>query len=170
MRLLKLNLGSADRHIEGYVSVDKEWPMCPKHPGERHVHGSQEFHRADLSQRWPWANDSVESIIAYDIIEHLPDRIFTMNEMWRVLVPGGIADIEVPDASKGCGFHQDPTHISPWCMNSFQYYQNGSFAVQRLADSYGIRARFDVVSLEERRYNDVMEDTWKIKAILRAVK
>lgn len=159
---MKLNLGSADRHIDGYVSVDcvAMGAQCC----------SQHFQLADLSREWPWPDNSVEAIIAYDIIEHLPDRILTMNEMWRVLVPGGTADIEVPNAARGSGYFQDPTHVSPWCMNSFQYYQAGSFAVQRLADSYGIRARFEIVSLLEMLCKDVVEDVWKIKALLRAVK
>lgn len=174
--MLKLNLGSADRHFDGYVSVDRHWPACPEWPGcgmfyKQHVHSPLEFQVADLSSNyWPWNTSSVDAIIAYDIIEHLPNRINTMNEIWRTLVNGGIVDIEVPNASRGAGFYQDPTHVSAWCMNSFQYYQHGSFAVQRLADAYGILARFEIVSLSEMQCKDVVEDVWKIKAVLRAVK
>lgn len=125
----------------------------------------------DLStDNWPWETSSVDAIIAYDIIEHLPDRINTMNEMWRILKNGGIADIEVPNAAHGAAFAQDPTHVSMWVKNSFQYYQHGSFAVQRLADSYGIRARFEIVSLSDVLCPDMFEEVWKIKAVLKAVK
>lgn len=167
---MKLNLGSADRHFDGFVSVDLEFPQCPLHPGNRHVHYPQEFCRQDLRFKWAWDDNSIEHILAYDIFEHLPNRIQTMNEAWRVLQPGGVLDIEVPDASRGCGFHQDPTHVSQWCMNSFQYYQAGSFAVQRFADSYGIIARFEIVTLANMKCPDVVEETWKIKAVLKAVK
>lgn len=112
----------------------------------------------------------MDEVAAHDIFEHLPDRIHTMNELWRVLKPGGRATIELPNAARGAGQWQDPTHISQWCMNTFQYFQEGSFAVKRLAKSYGISARFKVVSLTEREYEDFREPVWKITAVLEAVK
>jgi hypothetical protein len=55
-------------------------------------------------------------------------------------------------------------------MNSFQYFEAGSFAQHRLAKGYGIKASFRVLSLIEREYRDVMEPVWKITAVLEAVK
>ncbi len=55
-------------------------------------------------------------------------------------------------------------------MNSFQYYADGSFAHNRLSKSYGITARFRIVELSEREYQDVYEPVWKIRAVLEAVK
>lgn len=152
---MKLNLGCADRQFPGFRSVDKVPP-------------ADEI--ADLEQRWPWPDSSVDEVVAHDIFEHLPDRIHTMNELWRVLRPGGKATIEVPSAAKGAGFAQDPTHRSAWCMNSFQYFHDGSFAVNRLSKSYGIKARFKILSLTEREVKDVYEPVWKITAILEAIK
>ena len=154
---MRLNLGSADRLMEGYINVD----IMPG-PGVDQV--------ADLSKPWPWPDSSVDEIAAYDVIEHLPNRIFTMNEMWRVLKPGGRAHIEVPNAAKGAGQHQDPTHVSAWCMNSWQYFQHQSFAHRRLARLYGIQAAFHVFELREREYQDVVEAVWKIHVTLEAVK
>src|SRR5690242_811116 len=131
---MKLNLGAADRHIDGFISVDLCFATRPPGP----------FVIVDLRQSWPWDYSMVDEIVAYDIIEHLPDRIHTMNEMWRVLKPGARAVIEVPNASRGAGFFQDPTHVSWWCRNTFQYFQEGSFAHKRLAKSYGITARFKI--------------------------
>lgn len=163
--MLRLNLGAADRHIEGFVSVDRCFESHVRIPNE-----AEGIQVADLSCQWPWPDSSVDEIVAYDIVEHLPNRIHTLNEMHRVLKPGAKATIETPNASRGAGFFQDPTHVSPWCMNSFQYYEDGSFAVQRLAKSYGITARFKVLSLNERVYHDAFEDVWKITAVLEAVK
>lgn len=154
---MRLNLGCADRDIQGFVGVDIAPGPCVDVV-------------ADLRQLWPWEDSTVLEVRAHDVFEHLPDRIHTMNELWRVLQRGGIATVEVPSASKGAGFAQDPTHCSAWCMNSFQYYEHGSFAVKRLADAYGIKARFNVLSLEEREYQDVREMVWKITAVLEAVK
>lgn len=152
---MKLNLGCADRRIPGFISVD----IAP--PADQIV---------DLSQPWPWPTSSVSEVRAHDVFEHLPDRIQTMNELWRVMKPGALATIEVPNAAKGAGQWQDPTHVSPWCMNSFQYFQDGSFARNRLGPSYGIAARFRIRSLGEREYQDAYEKVWKITAVLEAVK
>lgn len=154
--LRKLNLGCADRPQTDYWNVD----ICP--PCDQVV---------DLAQYpWPWDNSSVEAIIAHDLIEHLPDRVRTMNELHRVLIPGGRADIIVPDAARGAGQWQDPTHRTPWTRNSFQYFQHGSFAHRRLARSYGITAAFRIVSMEHSSYPDAYDEVWKIHAVLETVK
>jgi len=153
---MKLNLGCADVLLKDYINVDVGPPAdCIW----------------DLTQYpWPWETSTVTHVIAHDIIEHLPDRISTMNELWRVMSPGAQAEIIVPSASKGAGFAQDPTHKSQWCMNSFQYYQSGSYAVQRLSGLYGITARFKILDIEEKPYQDVYEEVWKIRVVLEAVK
>lgn len=152
---MRLNLGSADRNFPNFLSVDRVPPADVV---------------TDLAQPWPWPDSSVDEILALDIVEHLPDRIFTLNEMWRVLKPGARVTIETPNAARGAGFYQDPTHCSPFCLNSFQYFEDGSFAHQRLAKSYGITARFKKLQLFQHEVPDVMEPVWKIHAVLEAVK
>lgn len=154
---MRLNLGCADRLKAGWVNVD----IAP---------GAGVDQVADLTQSWPWATSSVDEVFAADVFEHLPDRIHTMNELHRVLKPGGIAVVEVPSAAKGSGFAQDPTHRSAWAMNSFQYFRKGSFAHNRLSKLYGITAAFHVKALTERKYQDEFEEVWKIAAILEAAK
>lgn len=152
---LRLNLGSADRAFDGFLSVDIVPPADVV---------------TDLAKPWPWPDRSVEEVLALDIIEHIEDRIHFMNELHRVLKSGARASIETPNAARGAGFFQDPTHKSPWCLNSFQYFEDGSFAHQRLAKSYGITARFRIVELAQREVDDVREPVWKIRAILECVK
>ena len=152
---MKLNLGACDRKFPGFLSVDIAPPADVV---------------TDLEQPWPWPDASVEAVKAFDIIEHLADKIFAMNELHRVMKSGARAELEIPSASHGAGAFQDPTHKSYWTMNSFQYFQDGSNAHKRFARSYGITARFKVVSLAERQYQDVKEPVWKILAVLEAVK
>lgn len=147
---MKLNLGCSDRHFAGYVNVDR----CP--PADQ---------IADLSAAWPWGDSSVEEICAFDIIEHLPDKIHTMNEAWRVLVPGGRFDIDIP-TTDGPGAWQDPTHVSYWNRNSFLYYTAGDPHRERFGDAYGVVARFRVVSESLTRPGVVA----KLRIILEAVK
>lgn len=136
---MKLNLGCCDALVSGFVNVD-----IVARPG---------VEVADLRESWPWSDSSVEFVRAHDIVEHLPDKIHTMNELWRVVAPGGQAEIVVP-TTEGPGAWQDPTHVSYWNRRSFMYYQAGNPYRERFADSYGIRARFSVVSERTEQTQD----------------
>jgi glycosyltransferase involved in cell wall biosynthesis len=125
---MKLNLGCCDAPVPGFVNVDV-------------VAGKGVDQVVDLRAQWPWEENSIEYIRAWDIIEHLPDKIQTMNEMYRVLVPGGSAEIAIP-TTDGPGAFQDPTHVSFWNRRSFLYYEAGNPYRERFAQHYGIRAKF----------------------------
>lgn len=128
--MLRLNLGCSDRLLDGFVNVD----IAPG-PGVQ---------VADLRMAWPWPDNAAELIYAFDIIEHLPDKIHVMNEIYRVLAPGGQAHIVVP-TTDGPGAFQDPTHVSYWHRRSFLYFEDGNPYRERFAQAYGIVARFRVV-------------------------
>lgn len=149
---LKLNLGCSDRLIDGFVNVDLEW--------------REGVVVADLrNEVWPWPNSSVSNVIAHDIIEHLPDKIHTMNELWRVLQNGRTADIIVP-TTDGPGAFQDPTHTSFWNRRSFKYYTAGDPYRERFAKAYGILAAFKV----KTEHMNLTVDGPKLQIVMEAVK
>jgi glycosyltransferase involved in cell wall biosynthesis len=145
--LPRLNLGCADALIPGMWNVDRAG-----HPDQI----------ADLRFAWPWADSSVEYIRAHDIIEHLPDRVHTMNEAWRILQPYGRIEIAVPTTA-GSGAFQDPTHVSFWNRRTFLYFEAGNPYRERFAEGYGISAAFRVVfesaqdSIDGERLTIVLE-------------
>lgn len=136
----RLNLGCCDRRVDGYLGVDR-------------VPGPAVDWVVDLSRPWPFESDSVTEILAHDVIEHLPNKILTMNEIHRVLVMGGRADIIVP-TTDGRGAFQDPTHVSFWNLHSFWYYERGNPYRERFAQSYGIRAAFQIASASHTATGD----------------
>ena len=148
---LKLNLGCCDALLPGFVNVDR----IPA-PG---------VEVADLREPWPWPDSAVGHIRAWDIIEHLPDKIHTMNEMWRVLIPGGTAEIAVP-TTDGTGAFQDQTHVSFWNRSSFLYYEVGNPYRERFARHYGIEAKFRTL----REQIDQSVDGPRLTILLQAVK
>ena len=110
--LMCLDLGGRFDKWPGYSSVDK-------HPPADFI--------CDLEKRWPMPDCSVGVLRASHIVEHLADPVFTMNEAYRVLAPGGWMFIDVP-STDGRGAFQDPTHKSFWNINSFWYYTDREFA------------------------------------------
>lgn len=147
---MKLNLGCSDRLMPGFTNVD----ICP--PADMIV---------DLSGVWPWEDSTIEHIRAWDIIEHLPDKIRTMNEAWRVLRPGGRFEVVVP-TTDGPGAWQDPQHVSFWNRNSFFYYTAGDAHRERFGKAYGVIARFKVIAEKLERPGGVS----KLSILLEAVK
>ena len=100
-----IDLGGAHGKPEGYTSLDHhDADLC-----------------CDLREGIPYDDDSVGVVRAYDVLEHLPDAVAIMNEIYRVLVPGGWLLASIP-STDGRGAFQDPTHCSYWNENSLWYY------------------------------------------------
>lgn len=108
----------------------------------------------DIRYGLPLPDNSVGCVRAYDFLEHIPTcrdstcnhgadgvspkcAIGLMNEIYRVLAPGGWLVSRTP-STDGRGAFQDPTHVSFWNLNSFWYY------TRREQARYvpGIKARF----------------------------
>ena len=150
---MKLNLGCSTPPWPAgeWVNVDIRMPCDVK---------------ADLRGPWPWEAGSIEAIRAHDIIEHLPDKIHTMNEAHRVLIPGGLLDIKVP-TTDGPGAWQDPQHMSYWNRNSFDYFTRGIPEYERFHVAYGITACFSIMDENIKRWPNGVVD---LNIVLRAVK
>jgi SAM-dependent methyltransferase len=126
---MKINLGAGHDIRAGWVNTD----LSPL-PGIDVVH--------DLNRYpWPWADDSADEIIARDLLEHLDDFLKAMEELHRVLRPGGIARIKVPYWNAWCRW-ADPTHKRGFHELTFQFFDpNSHFCRER---HYYTNARFHI--------------------------
>lgn len=90
-------------------------------------------------------DNSVGCIRAHDFLEHVPPHrvVPLMNDIYRVLVPGGWLLSKTP-STDGRGAFQDPTHVSFWNENSFWYYTRQ----QQRQYVPEIKARFQAVRLD----------------------
>jgi methyltransferase family protein len=100
--IVKLNLGSGLRKLDGYVNVDKYGDADVLHDLERFP--------------WPWQDSSVDEVMLVHTLEHLgrePDVfIGVVKELYRVCKPGAIVKIHVPHPRHD-SFIADPTHVRP---------------------------------------------------------
>jgi Predicted O-linked N-acetylglucosamine transferase, SPINDLY family len=150
---LRVDIGCGDRKPDNFVGVD----VCP---------GLGVDIVADLNQRFPFPDNSVDELRAYDTIEHLVDRIHTMNEIWRICKDGAKVDILVP-STDGRGAFQDPTHVSFWNINSFLYYCIDFPNYIDLCRKYGFKGAFKAVRLE---HEESPQNVIHVKAELIVVK
>lgn len=150
-KLIYVDLGCGIHKSEGFIGVD--------------VFASDNVDViADLDGHFPFPDNSIDLVKAHNIIEHLPDRIHTMNEIWRILKPNGIVDISVP-STDGRGAFQDPTHVSFWNVNSFMYYSNQHPAYLNLCKTYGFKGEYNILDIKDVRDLDQVQVYTLLKAI-----
>jgi hypothetical protein len=108
--LLRLDLGCGPNKREGFHGVD-----ATAFVGVDTV--------CDLTKTpWPWPDNSVAEAHASHFVEHLTawQRVAFWNELYRVLVPNGTAQIIVPHWAS-CRAYGDPTHQWP-PVSEFAFY------------------------------------------------
>lgn len=113
--------------------------------------------RADLVlEPIPWPDESFEFVTAHDFIEHIPRVIYApvrrnafvelMNEVYRVLKPGGLFLSVTPAYPHPAAF-SDPTHVNIITEDTWRCYFDHE---RRWASIYGFTGRFLVRSQEWR--------------------
>ena len=106
-----LNLGAGNRIIENAVNHDLR-----KHRPEIDV--AHDLNRLP----WPWEDGKFEKVRAMSVLEHLDaDLLASIDECWRILVPGGVLHIRVPYwRHETCW--RDPTHRRGYTMETFDIF------------------------------------------------
>jgi len=110
----KLDIGSGGRHFRGYETLDKDPVVKPDH-----VH--------NIENKFPFPDNCFNEVRAFHILEHIhtEKKNLVMYEIWRILKPSGILDIEMPTFPHPQAV-MDPTHLSLWHRYSFWYYEDGN--------------------------------------------
>jgi len=111
-----------------------------------------EFVKVDLTRRLPFEDSSLDSISAYDVLEHIPrwERIedeivfpfvLLMAEIQRCLKPGGIF-LGVTPAFPSATSFQDPTHVNFITVATVGYFTGSSPLARELG--YGFKESFNL--------------------------
>ncbi len=126
---MKINLGAGEDIRDGFINHD-----ITALSGIDVVHDLNVF-------PWPWEDSSVDEILARDVVEHLDDFMLTMEEIYRVLKPGGLLKIKVPYwNSVSC--YADPTHKKGFHELTFRFFDPSSVYCKER--HYYTHARFHI--------------------------
>lgn len=129
-KMVKLDLACGGSKKEGFTGVD----IC-KLPGVDIV--------MDL-QKYPWAkfkSNSVDEIHISHFIEHVSDFSSFMNEVYRILKPGGKCQIIAPYYNSIRAW-QDPTHVRAISEATFLYC-NKEWRDQNKLGHYQLKCNFN---------------------------
>lgn len=108
---MKLHIGCGKIILPGWVNLDSR-PL----PGVDVVHNLDDL-------PLPFGDDTVSEILANDVIEHV-DAVKCMQDLHRILMPGGELKIRVPHFS--CvDNHIDPTHKAMFASETFEFFVGG---------------------------------------------
>ena len=111
---VKIDLGCGQsKHGDDFIGVD-----YTKYKGVDVVWDLEEY-------PYPFPDDCASLVLATHVLEHInPHKgvfINMMNEVWRIMRPGGEFAFVVPYAGSP-GYWQDPTHVNPINRNTLAYF------------------------------------------------
>ena len=93
---IKLNLGCGTDYRKGWVNCD--------------IHRDSKYDMyVDLTEKLPFKTNYANKILLNVVLEHLPNHLELLNEMKRVLKPGGKLIMIIPHFTC-CYYHADQTH------------------------------------------------------------
>ena len=173
LRTLDLGCGPSPRSLDGALAYGVD--VSGYLPAAAGITPAPGVYWCDLAQGpLPFPDDFFVRVFAHDVLEHVPAVLYDQdnwrpdgagamrlglrrrhchvelfNEVWRVLRPGCVFEVEVPVLSplNLAAAVGDPTHCSLWTANSFNYFccgpDNFEYAWMR---RYGYRAAFQRLS------------------------
>ena len=139
----RLSLGCGHDVRPGWVNLD----IAPL-PGVDVVHDLDVF-------PWPFGEGAFDEIECIDVLEHLRALPRAMEEIHRLLAPGGRILIEGPHFTSYT-VATDPTHRRAFAINTFEYFTERSF----LGRGYYFDFSFDRVHTRAIRFQKVIFQPW----------
>jgi 2-polyprenyl-3-methyl-5-hydroxy-6-metoxy-1,4-benzoquinol methylase len=136
-------------HINSYSAIDKTTSVqsiiIAKYP-------KAVFYNIHIPPFAGIEDNSFDSIVSFQVIEHIQDDLAYLKEIYRVLKPGGIAMISTPNIKKT--LTRNPWHIREVFSNVdfkgidgsarfYQYYDQNKKSVAKYK-------RFDIFGLENK--------------------
>jgi SAM-dependent methyltransferase len=142
-----VDLGCGEKKRDGTIGVDFNQRTNPDI-----VHDLNIF-------PYPFKDSSIDMVYLDNTLEHLDDVIKVMEEVYRILKPGGKAKIITPYFRSVWGF-LDPTHKHFFAVNSFSFYDPDHIVCRRYKYT---DARFKTKKI---RFNETLSNNVLKKCVI----
>jgi len=146
-----INLGCNGSRIPGSIGVD----VIPRAKTVDIVHDLNTY-------PYPFKGNYADEIHLYHVLEHLDNSIETIEEIYRILKPGGILYLRVPHFSSLYAWG-DITH-----KKAFSIYAFDIFDANRDYKEWGYtNARFEILTRRIRYFYTWPNEDWYMKYIVK---
>jgi SAM-dependent methyltransferase len=144
---LVLNLGCGDTKMDNAVNIDHI-----KLPNVDQVFDFEVF-------PYPYEKNSVDEIHMYFVLEHIKDHMGAINELYRILKPGGMLYIRVPHGTGPHAEWDEMTHYHAYGYHSFDIFD------EKCKRAYYSDVRFKIIKRKVKYfltypYNWYKYNTW----------
>lgn len=95
--------------------------------------------------RLPLRDACLGVVHARNVLEHITELNKVMDEIWRVLAPGGRCLVEVPYFAS-VSAHADPTHVRAFTYTTFEHFGGPGRGWRANLHTWFGHARFDVAA------------------------
>ena len=122
---------------------------------------------------WAWTDNSVEEFLCTDVMHYVPGKLRPrfMDELYRILIPGGKATIIVAYYSTSLAFADYNLEWPPLCEQSFLYFNKGWRDANKLP--YPVKCDFDFtygyILVPEVATRSTEVQTFQVKSYLNTV-
>jgi SAM-dependent methyltransferase len=158
---------------EKYIAIDK---IAEIQDYIKNKHNNIEFHNITVPPLTPIHTDSVDTVVTFQVIEHIKDDNKYLEEIFRVLKPGGKAIISTPNINLSLTrnpWHEreyTPTEFINLCKKYFtqieaygitgndkvwQYYNENKKSVEKIT-------RWDILGLQHKLPNAILRIPYDI--------
>ena len=158
---MRINLGSGQKYLDGYVNVDIS-----------DDHGHKVDVIADVTEPLPFDDNSADVIIAEHILEHvyLHKQEATLRDWFRVLKPGGRLIISVPNQRELAQAYLDGRiNFFIYAVNKFGPYNGNDNDFHKWGfDEQELRERLGAIEWREIKQfngNEPLAMDWWILAL-----
>ena len=154
--------------------VDADLSMSHYEYSELRESKANKFKKVHFTQV-PTDSNTFDSVSAFDFLEHIPRQIHLsansmprlpfvelMNEVWRVLKPGGKFYAMTPGYPNPAAF-VDPTHVNFITEDTHMYF----CGVKPIGKIYGFYGKFEVLRCERVIPKDSFEPDVSISKVMR---
>jgi SAM-dependent methyltransferase len=163
----RLHLGCGEQEKRGWINIDR---VQPKWVTDKSCCVAVDFACDEI----PVTANSFDYVFSEDVLEHLPPdrRVHVLNEIWRVLVPGGLMEHYVPNAGSQNDFGS-LSHLSHWNLQCFDHIDTTSYRWEKDRAFQGLIGGFTKVKAELVNWQteaDGVKRAQSLHVVYRAVK